>query len=150
MASMSRCNASTIVVPPCGADQALDGEPVDVQRLPLHTVGDLLARDQEEAFVGAEQRIERVGSGDEVVVAEDEELVAVLAIPPCHVVGRRIAVGVERVGVRVPLVPAHCGGRGLRRHSHRTRERAQRERPERYDRDTLQLTVTHGESPSGR
>ncbi len=85
---------------------AIDRQPVDVERLPSHRVGDFFTGNDEELVVGAEECVEPVDRGEEVVVGEDEELVAVLAIPAGHVVGRRVAVGVERVGVRVPLVPA--------------------------------------------
>ena len=58
-----------------------------------------------------------VDAGQVVVIGEDEELVAVLAIPADHVVRRAVAVAVEGVGVGVPLEPAagDDAGRRLRR-----------------------------------
>ena len=60
----------------------------------------------QELLVGAVQGVEAVDRGQEVVIGQHEELVAVLAIPAHDVVRRAVAVAVERVRVGVALVPA--------------------------------------------
>ena len=111
-----------------GATSAADIEPVDVQRRLLERRGYFLAPDHEELPVGAVQRVERIGRGQEVVVGEHEEGVAVLAIPAHDVVGRGVAVAVERVRVRVALVPAR-----RRRRRRLGRRRCGHQRGERHD-----------------
>ncbi len=39
------------------------------------------------------------------MVGQDEEVIAMLAVPARHLVGCGVAVAVEGVGMRVPLVP---------------------------------------------
>ena len=82
-----------------------------MERLVLAAVGDFLALDHQKLFVGAVQRVEAVDAGQEVVIGQHEELVAVLAVPAHDIVRRGVAVAVERVRVRVALVPLQQGRR---------------------------------------
>src|SRR6185436_16082480 len=101
-----------------GLDRAGDVETVDVKRRLLQPIADLFALDQEELLVGAVQRVEPVDARQEVVIAQHQKSIAMLTVPTHHVVGRGVAVAVERVSMGVALVPVHgdrslCGCRGL-------------------------------------
>ena len=96
-----------------GLDRAGDVEAVDVKRRLLQPIADLFALDQEELLVGAVQRVEPVDARQEVVIAQHQKSIAMLTVPAHHVVGRGVAVAVERVSMGVALVPVH-GDRSLR------------------------------------
>ena len=115
-----------------GLDEARRVEAVDVNRLVAESIGDLFALHDEELLVGAVQRVEAVDAGQVVVIGQRDEVVVVLAIPPHHIVRRRIAVAVQGVGVEVALEPLGLAGAGLgpvgaaarRRHRRRTQQAA--------------------------
>ena len=77
-----------------------------MQREVREPVGHFLALDHEELLVGAVERVEAVDARQEVVIGEHQELIPVLPIPAHDVVRRAVAVAVQRVRVRVALVPA--------------------------------------------
>ena len=84
----------------------VDVEPVDVERLVLVAIGDLLALDHQEPLVGAVERVQSVDRRQEIVIGQHEELVAVLPVPAHDIIRRRVAVAIEGVRMRVALVPA--------------------------------------------
>ncbi len=63
-----------------------------------------MAGNEQEALVHERAQGRRIGK--DVVVGEDEEVVAVVLVPLRNVLRGRIAVAVRRVGVGVALVPA--------------------------------------------
>jgi hypothetical protein len=87
-------------------DLGVDVEPVDVERLVAEPVGDFFSLDDEEALVRAVERVEAGHGGQEVVIGEDQEVVAMLAVPAHHLVRGGVAVRVERVRVGIAFVPA--------------------------------------------
>src|SRR6185503_458237 len=87
--------------------QPRGSEAVDVDRLVAEAVGDLLAANDEELVVETVESVERLDAGEHVVVGEHEKLVSVRPVPLRHVVRRRVAVAIQRVGVGVSLVPAN-------------------------------------------
>jgi len=97
-------------------DALSEVQAVDVNRLVAELVGHFLAPHDQEPVVGAVKRLQRLDGGQEVVIGQNDEVIAVLAIPPHDVVRRGVAVAVEGVGMRVALVPATrgldalCGG----------------------------------------
>ena len=104
---------STTVVPPCGLTLA-HVEPVDVDRLVVEPVRDFFAMDDDEFFIRAVQRVESIDVGQEIVVGQDEKIVAVLTIPPHDFVGRGVAVAVDRVRVSVAFYQfSRFGGGGF-------------------------------------
>ncbi len=86
-------------------DERVWRKPIDVHRLVLESIGDLFALHDKELFVGAVQRVEAVDAREVVVVGERDEVVAMLAIPPHHIVRRGVAVAIERVRVEVASIP---------------------------------------------
>ena len=60
-----------------GLDQRLDVETVDVDRLVAGARGHLLAADDQKLLVGAVDRVEAVDVGEEVVIGQHQELIAV-------------------------------------------------------------------------
>src|SRR5262245_58430976 len=88
-----------------GLDPPRHVEPVDVQRLLAEGIGDLFTLDDEEPIVGAVDGVETVDAREHIVIGQHQELIPVLPVPSHHVVRCAIAVAVERVGVRVSLVP---------------------------------------------
>ena len=88
-----------------GIDFSRHVEPVDVKRLLAEGVGDLFTLDDQEPIVGAVHGVEAVDAREDVVIGQHQELIPVLAVPPNHVVRGAVAVAVERMGVRVSLVP---------------------------------------------
>ena len=88
-------------------------EAVDVNRLLAEAIRDFLAADQQKLLVGAVQRVQPVNARQEIVIAQHQESIAMLPVPPRHIVRRRVAVAVERVRMRVALVPMERRTRGL-------------------------------------
>ena len=72
---------------------------------PSKTIGDLLAFDEEKRIVFAVQRVQRIDRGEDIVVAQDEKLIAVIAIPRGHHVRGAVTVALGGVRVRVALEP---------------------------------------------
>ncbi len=73
--------------------------------LVVEAIGDLLAANHQKLLIRAQQRVQPVNAGEKVVIGEDDELIAVLAVPANHFVRRRISVAVERMCVGVALEP---------------------------------------------
>ena len=83
----------------------VDVEPVDVKRPVVEAVGDLLTLDDQKFLIGAMERVQTVHRRQKIVIGEHNELIAVFAIPAHHIVRSGITVAVERMRVRVALVP---------------------------------------------
>ena len=75
-----------------------------MNRLVAEAVRDFLALDEQKLVVLAVEGIQCVDRRQDVVVAQHEKLISVLAIPPGHHVRRAVAVtlGRVRVGITVP------------------------------------------------
>ena len=110
----------------------LDIEAVDVNRLVAEAVRDFLALDEQKLIVLAVEGIQRVDRRQDVVVAQHEKLISVLAIPPGHHVRRAVAVTLGRVRVGIAFVPPR--GRLLLTGERRRDARCRHERDE-QDRD---------------
>src|SRR5688500_16772098 len=74
------------------------------------TTGDFLAWNQNE--VGVRELSERGRLRNRIVVRDDQEVVAAIAVPLHDRVGRTVTVGVNRVRVRVAFEPAQAGRAG--------------------------------------
>src|SRR5688572_15716396 len=93
-------------VPALRWHERIEIQPVDVDRLRLEAVGNLLATDHQKALVRSKKRIQSVHAVENVVIRQHQELIAVFAVPAHHLVRGRIAVGAERMGVGVSLEPS--------------------------------------------
>ncbi len=112
MASIIFCTMSSTELPPGGLMNDVGLEAVDVIGLSPNrsvTSSPFITRNLSSAPCSG---VEAVDARQVVVIGERDEVVAVLAIPPHHIVGRRIAVAVQRVRVKVALEP-ELGGLGL-------------------------------------
>ena len=78
MASTLRCSVSSTLVPCRGSTSRVTFEAVDVQRLLLERVGHFLAGHEQELFRHGELLRQGVDVDQDVVVAQHQELVAVL------------------------------------------------------------------------
>jgi hypothetical protein len=76
-----------------------------MKRLLAEGVADLFTLDDQEPIVGAVDAVQAVDAREHVVIGQHQELIAVFAVPPHHVVRSAVAVAVERMGVRVSFVP---------------------------------------------
>ena len=77
-----------------------------MERLVAETIGDLLPLDHQELLVGAVKRVQSADRRQKIVIRQHEELVTMLPVPADDIIRRRVAVAIERVCVRVALVPA--------------------------------------------
>src|SRR4029453_14001882 len=90
-------------------DLAGEVEAVDVQRFAVEGVRDFLTTHDEKLLVCAVERVEAVNACEEVVIRKNKEPVTVRSVPAHDLVWRAVAVAVERVRVRVSLVPRGDG-----------------------------------------
>ena len=59
----------------------------------------------QETLISAMQRVQGINSCQEIVVGQNEELIAMLAIPADNIFRRRIAIAVEGMSVSIAFVP---------------------------------------------
>ena len=71
---------------------------------------DLFALDHQELVLGAVDGVEAVHAREEIVIGQHQELVSVAAIPADHFIRCAVAAVVDRVRVRIALVPVHRDG----------------------------------------
>ena len=76
-----------------------------MNRLVAEAVRDFLALDEQKLVVPAVEGIQCVDRRQDVVVAQHEKLISVLAIPPGHHVRRAVAVTLGRVRVGITFTP---------------------------------------------
>ncbi len=107
------------------ADPLARVEAVDVNGLSLESARDFFTRDQQETSGHGELAVEHLDAGADVVVAQHQEVVAVVLVPSRDVARRAVAVALQRVRVRVALEPSHLFGfrltgdnRGPRKRGH--------------------------------
>ena len=86
-----------------------DVQSIDMDRLAGEGVGHLFAFHNQELFIRPVQGIQSFDLSEEVVVSKHQKLITVLAIPGNDLIGSRITVAVQRVGVSVAFVPASLG-----------------------------------------
>ncbi|PYR20875.1 MAG: hypothetical protein DMF94_10270 [Acidobacteria bacterium] len=78
---------------------------IDMDRLVSKPVADFFSLDEQELFVRAVERVETVDAGEEIVIGQDEKAVAMLTVPPGHLVRCAVAIAVQGMRVGVALVP---------------------------------------------
>ena len=78
-----------------------------MDRLAVDAGGDFLAANDEELIGERVRRVQTVDVGEQVVVGQDEELIAMQPVPGDDFVRCAIAAIVDGVRVRVPLEPTH-------------------------------------------
>src|SRR3954470_7948481 len=94
-------------------DLAGEIEAIDVQRFAGEGVRDFLTTHDEKPLVCAVECVEPVNAREEVVIRKNKEPITVRSVPAYDLVWRAVAVAVERVRVRVSLVPRRDGGTRL-------------------------------------
>ena len=79
---------------------------IDVDWLLVVGVGHFFAGNQQELLLRGVHCIQACHVGQVIVVRQRQEVVLVLPVPGGHLIGRRIPIAVQRVGMEVSLVPA--------------------------------------------
>ena len=79
---------------------------IQVKRLVGELVCNFFAFDYQKALVSAMQGVQAVNACQKIMVGQNEEVISMLAIPADNIFGRRIAIAVEGMGVRIASIPA--------------------------------------------
>src|SRR5262249_38169126 len=70
-------------------------------------IGDFFCPNEKKIVVGI--CIEKGRIGVRIVIGNGQKLVTVALVPRHHVIRRRVAIGIDRVGVKVSLIPIRYG-----------------------------------------